>query len=468
MKGRGSMARQALVAAQQCILSRGGSIRSRSSRMLGCPAGKTARGLLRGQSGQVLVMTAICMTLLMSIMALAVDVGHLQFLDQQLQTAADAAALAGGLETGSCGSTNPCTQMENAMQSAVTENNFNTPTVVTQCTTGSTSLVLQVNWGPCAIGSSDPNHGSTTYVEAVVIEKVPTFFGAIVGVPTATLVARSEAKATPSGGGGGGPCLYTNTLTLNSNSGVEDGTGSTCGIYDGGTATDDSGITVSVSSYNVQGSVTNNCSGCSTVSPQPSKGSVVANPLSSLTAPSAPSTTSTNVSTISGNTTLQPGTYTNTINFNSGTYTVTLQPGLYYFSGGFNIDSNVTITGTGVTLFFPSGSNVNINSAATWNLTAPSAALSNCASCAGMVVWSLGNSLDLDSASGSSFGGAVYMPNGTLTLNAASGATAYGIVDANAVMLDSTITLGCGSITGSTCPSGFSSGSTTTTSSLAE
>jgi hypothetical protein len=176
----------------------------------------------------------------------------------------------------------------------------------------------------------------------------------------------------------------------------------------------------------------------------------VADPFSSLTAPSRPAASPTDTGTISGNTELKPGYYSSTINFNSGTYTVTLDPGLYYFGGGFNINSNVTITGNGVTLFFPSGANVNINSAATWNLTAPASALSNCASCSGMLIWDTGNNLTLDSASNSSWGGAVYLPNGTLTLNSGSGVSAYGMVYAQSVMLNSAISLSGSSSGGAT------------------
>jgi hypothetical protein len=140
---------------------------------------------------------------------------------------------------------------------------------------------------------------------------------------------------------------------------------------------------------------------------------------------------------------LKPGYYSSTINFNSGTYTVTLDPGLYYFGGGFNADTNVTIRGTGVTLFFPSGASVNMNSSATFILTPPASALPDCASCAGMVIWEPSGSLNLDASSSSNWGGIVYIPTGTLTLNGGSTATAYGSIYAGSLMVDSAITLSC-------------------------
>jgi uncharacterized membrane protein len=42
------------------------------------------------------------MTFLMSAMALALDLGYMQYQQVQLQTAADSAALAAGLELGNC------------------------------------------------------------------------------------------------------------------------------------------------------------------------------------------------------------------------------------------------------------------------------------------------------------------------------------------------------------------------------
>jgi hypothetical protein len=180
----------------------------------------------------------------------------------------------------------------------------------------------------------------------------------------------------------------------------------------------------------------------------------MADPFAGITAPSQPATSDTNTGTISGNTTLDPGTYTSGLNFNSGTYTVNLNPGLYYINGGFNINSNVTITGTGVTLYLTSGS--NINSAATWNLTAPSSALSNCASCAGMAVWQASGSLTLDSSTNSTFNGAIYVPNGTLTLNSGANAGTYGMIDASSLMLNSgtSLVLNCTLMPSGICPGG--------------
>ncbi len=52
----------------------------------------------RSESGQVLVLTALCMTAFLGFMALAIDAGLLFRAKRNLQIAADAAATAGALD----------------------------------------------------------------------------------------------------------------------------------------------------------------------------------------------------------------------------------------------------------------------------------------------------------------------------------------------------------------------------------
>ena len=408
------------------------------------------RQILRDESGNVLLLTALTMAFLFcGVAAMATDVGWVYHEKRIVQTAADDAALAAATAESTSGASTTT-----AASNAATANGL---TVVTTTPTA----------GQATVSVSDDIAGSSStqkFVKVTVTNVVSTFFmrGFRSTYATIPVTATAEASYTVTTSGGNGPCMNTNTLTINSGANI---TGTGCTINDNASSglSTNSGVTIDVKAFNYHGtSYNDNCGSCSTYSPMPTTGTTtVADPFSSLTAPSQPANSSTNVSTISGNTTLQPGAYTNTINFNSGTYTVTLEPGLYYFTGGFNIDSDVTITGSGVTLFFTSGSNVNINSAATWNLTAPSGALTGCASCSGMLIWDMGSTLDLDAESSSSFGGAVYMPNGEFTMNSNSGATSFGMIYANSIMMDSAITLNCSSMPGGTCPGGTGGGSTT-------
>ena len=53
---------------------------------------------IRGESGQVLVLTVLCMAVLLGFMSLAIDVGLLFRAKRNVQIAADAAAIAGALD----------------------------------------------------------------------------------------------------------------------------------------------------------------------------------------------------------------------------------------------------------------------------------------------------------------------------------------------------------------------------------
>jgi Flp pilus assembly protein TadG len=397
------------------------------------------RCVLADESGQALVLASVCLFTLMGVMALAVDVGNLRFKQQQLQGVADAAALAGALELSTCGSTSHCSAMQTAAQSAVTENGLSTPTVVTQCGTSTgTGVILQVNNGPCALGTNDPNNGNAQYVEAVVIEKQNTFLGVILGTRQITLTARSEAMAV--GGSGSSACVYVGSLALNSDASMT----MTCGIQDNGSIGVDSGSNITTTPSFVYGGAIsyNNCGtsgqtvwtggNCTFKDAAPKSGSSVSDPLAYLTAPTQPATSTTNTQTPSSGATLQPGYYPNGFNLNSNV-SVTLSPGVYYMGGSIDVDGGASLVGSGVTLYFTSG-NLQINSdTATVQLTAPTASTNG--TNAGVVIWessSNSSGMTIDSNSSSYFQGAIYFPNSNagLTLNSASNVTAaYTIID---------------------------------------
>jgi Flp pilus assembly protein TadG len=391
-----------------------------------------------GESGQVLVLTAVVMAALMGFLALAIDAGMLLYQQRELQTAADAAAMAGALEVGTCGSTSNCSAMQGAAKSAVTENGFSTPTVVTQCGTSSASgVILTVNNGPCALGASDPNNANTAYVEVELTNKQPTFFGILLGTSLVKLWARSEAKSTSTGGSGSSACLYVGSMVLNSSSEMS----MTCGIQDNGSlgADNDANITATPSFTYAGGIAYNNCGtsgqtvwtggNCSFPDAKPTAGSTVTDPLASKTPPSQPATSSTaSDTTPTSGTTLQPGYYPSGVNLNSNV-AVTLAAGVYYMNGSIDVDAGASLTGTGVTLYFTSGS-LQMNSTSTIQLSAP-----NNGTYTGMVIWeSSGNSagMTIDADSSSYFQGVIYFPNTNagLTLNSQSNVNAdYTIID---------------------------------------
>jgi hypothetical protein len=412
--------------------------------------------ILRDEAGQASMLAAACLALLMGVMALAIDVGYFQYREVQLQTAADAAAIAAGLEIGNCGNT-VCSNMETAAEKALIEDGITSTTVTpttNQCSVStSTGLTMIVNVAPCVLGSSDPNNGNTHMAEVVLTEPQNTFFATIFGIRNLNLTARAEAGEAYYLNNGGGNCIYTKSLEFNSSDGNFDLKG--CGVYDSGNLQTDNGDEATATTFLYYGTWSpNNCnSSCSWTlgnsETQPTHtNSAQSDPLASLTAPSQPaaSTTASNTTPNNG-ATLQPGYYSSGINLNSNV-TVNLAPGLYYMNGSINVNSGAVLEctactgGAGVTLYFNNGS-LQPNSGSTIELTAPSVAgdttgtiLPGGAGADNMLIWepsSNSSGMTIDASSSSYFNGVIYLPNGTLTLNSGSGVNINGQSTATAL-----------------------------------
>jgi Flp pilus assembly protein TadG len=132
-------------------------------------------------------------------------------------------------------------------------------------------------------------------------------------------------------------------------------------------------------------------------------------------------------SPLSGNVTLNPGTYCGGVNFN-GSGTLTLNPGLYVISNGsWNINSGWTVNGTGVTFYFADqNSYVQFNSNVTANLSAQTSG-----TYANILMFEptgLGTSnLVFDGTTGSSFTGLIYLPSREVTINSTSTVTSNAV-----------------------------------------
>ena len=431
--------------------------------------------ILKDESGNILVLSALCLTMLLSVSALAIDVGLLFDKQSHLQTLADTAAMAGALEASACGTTANCGVVQTAATSALTEGGNSAPTLFLQCAAASgTGILLTVNNGPCALGASDPNNLNANYVEAVVTEQEPTLYAGFFGIRSVRITARAEAgKAVASA-----PCLNITgttgqTLTLNSGASIQDGAGSSCGVNVNSNGTpavmEDGGATVNVGSYTVHGTVTDNggsytptpTTGAPTM-PDPFQAEITAGTLS---VPTQPAASSTCCNPVGGNHNVAAWLLLERPQFQRERLYRNSQPRIYYFGGGVNV-GGVTINGTGVTIYMASGQ-FNMNSASTINLTAPSTGAT-----AGLVIWqpsSNTSQMNLDSGSNSSWKGGVYLPGAQLTLNGGSTAAGYGMIVAKSVMMNSAITLSCSFMPGGVCPGGGSgAGNGSATIALAE
>ncbi|MGH9607346.1 MAG: pilus assembly protein TadG-related protein [Terracidiphilus sp.] len=417
--------------------------------------------ILKDEDGQALALAAISLTALMGVMALAIDVGYMEYQKVQLQTAADSAAIAAGLEIGNCGKT-VCSNMETAAGQALIEDGITSAAIspaANQCTVStSTGLAMIINVAPCVLGSSDPNFGNANMAEVVLTEPQSTFFGSILGVPTFNLVARAEAGEAYYISNAGGSCIYTHSIIFNSNNNLN----LNCGIYDGGNLIVNTGAKVTASSFTYTGTYTSNCNGSCTWKlgsgqTQPTHtNSPTSDPLAAeiadgqLVVPAKPSTTYTGTTSFnSGTNNLSPGYYASGLNVNGGT--INLSPGLYYFNSSFVVNSNIVLEctsctggaspGTGVTLYFKSGAFI-ANSDVTYELSAPSSGYTSNGDVANMLIWqgaSNSSGLIINSAVSAYLNGIIYAPDAQLTMNSNSTAALNSSSTATAMDVKSII-----------------------------
>jgi Flp pilus assembly protein TadG len=137
---------------------------------------------LKEESGNVLVLAALSMTVLLAFMGLATDVGILFQTRRNVQIAADAAAVAGALDYLYNASTSSAKAAGKAASSA------------NGVTDGTNSAAVTINIPP----SFGPNSGNSAYVEALVSRPTSTFFmgmkgQGLTGVRSVTVTARAVA-----------------------------------------------------------------------------------------------------------------------------------------------------------------------------------------------------------------------------------------------------------------------------------
>jgi Flp pilus assembly protein TadG len=425
-------------------------------------------GAISDEGGQVAIITALCMVVIVGFMGLALDVGHFRYVKRNMQNAADAAAMAAAVEVRLCGGTANCAVMRTAAQKAMSENGFPATTVLTNCSgTAGTGVTLMINNPSCAV-ATDPNLGKTNFAEVVVTDQVPTYFARVLGINTVNVAARAEAER-----GVGGPCVYS--LGQSGNPGIQIIAGvlinSSCAIVDESTTSNAFtcvvGLAVSAPRTNISGGATGLL--CSITPaphtyvplPQPN------DPLAYLPAPPAaanacgtstgsPYTGSSSAVNIilgvGGNYVFNPGVYCGGISITAGVLAaVTFNPGIYVLrqgpgilgipSGGLNITISAlsSIVGQGV-MFYNQGPIGSLS------VTAPTAlGLSNFVLSAptsgtyGGMLFFQAHGLTTTGVfvasllSSSKLEGAIYLPDAPVSYGVAAGAASYNILVANTI-----------------------------------
>ena len=405
---------------------------------------------IRKEAGQALISTTLALVALMGFAGLGIDLGILRNDKRLQQTAADAAAIAGASNT-AYGDVTFGAQ-DAASRVGYTDNGGGQ---VSNCTGAAVGTIcVQVN-NPPATG---PHSGDNNYVEALVADVQPTYFMKILGKNSVTITARAVAGNLGPGTGNG--CMYT----LGAPNGPPEGlhisgnttlNASNCTIVDDGDYVT-SGGALTVNAYSIGVSGNSNVSGsggsvtCILAGPCPTFGiPASSDPLQTLLAPPVQSPFFGNVTT-TGTQTLQPGTYSS-ITIGSGS-TVTMNPGIYYISapGSVSFAGVATVKGSGVMFYLQNGTNPS--NGASIDMVGPGSQVSNIqlsaptsGPYAGILVFQDqgdDKNAKIGGDNNSFFDGALYFPEGQLTLfGNAGGGFNVAIVDADAVVLGGSTTV---------------------------
>ncbi len=322
----------------------------------------------RDERGQTILLVAFSLPILIGFIGIATDVGALFKDKRTLQTAADAAAIAGALNLNY-----GTTAIQTAARNAATSNGF---------TDGSAGVTVTVPPTPQWPGSTYV--GKPGYTEVTITKVEPTIFLALFGRPSVSVLARAVAAL----GGPAAACIYT-TGQSSTGLSVSDATVTApqCGlVIDSNTSPPMSVVSsggptaITMKRIGTVGDCGGNCG--TGISPNPVSGIIpYSDPLSYLpqfTCNTSSCTNGTttipclvdpNVST-SGRFTLDPACY-NGLSI-SGTGLIFFNPGTYVINGPINFTGSNILTGTGVTFYINSGA-INIDNFTTLNFYAPNA-----------------------------------------------------------------------------------------------
>jgi len=332
----------------------------------------SAARLRRDESGAMLVIMALMMTMLLSLLSVGIEVGSWYMTRRALQTAADAAAIAGALEgaRGTPGRTVSAAKTE-AVRNGAKE----------------TADAILVHTPP----TSGTFKGDPQAVEAIVTRQQPRLFSAVLAGGTMEISARAVARVNLTGQA----CVLALDPTA---SGALTGQGSTIVTMQGcllaANSRSNSAVQLSGSSMVsadglwTAGDVSlGGSSSYAFVNPPVTHAWPLPDPYANLTIPPLGPCRSTNTKINKPLTEpLQPGTYCGEFSIGSQGVVV-LNPGTYYIDRGdltinaqAQVRCNCTVPGDGVTFVLTSSGSasdigsVDINGGANIQLRAPSGA----------------------------------------------------------------------------------------------
>lgn len=377
-----------------------------------------------GESGYVLVVVALALPVILGVLGLAIDVGHLRYVKWRMQAAADAAAVAGAHEIlfG--------TWQAAACADAV-RNGYS-------CSVPGISVTVNrpPTQGPCSLNPNIKNF----CVEVIITQPaVPTFFMKIFGVNYASVSARAVGILWS-----GPNCIYA--LDTGNTQGAlkltpDDASynyalDAQCGIAVNSSNTDAFHVgdykSVTAKSIGVNGGYTTGNSTVTVTDPpyQVVTGMLpVTDPLAYLTPPTIGSCNGLTPNITTGSVTLNPGVYCNGITIDASNLSkpmpnVTFNPGTYILKGPFTVTSansevstqHANLFGNGVFFYLAAGGQANFQRGkGRWANVSFTAQTTG--SYAGILFYqdrANTTSATLSSGDGAGFEGALYFPSAFL------------------------------------------------------
>jgi Flp pilus assembly protein TadG len=294
-------------------------------------------------------MFALATPVLIGGAGLAVETSFDYLSHNHLQSAADAAAYAAAIE--SMGGANAATILAAATQQATAN--------------GWVAGSITVNNPP----TSGPNQGAANAVEVRLTQNTPRFFTALFNPGTFSIAVRSVGITQSAASA----CILALNPSASKAIQIQGNTTVTlagCDVMADSIASDAVNVwgsgQISAECAVSVGGVANHGGLTMTGCPSPiTNAPRVGDPFAGLPTP-APGPVQ---SVPNGNTvTLSPGDYSGGMTLHGN---VTLNPGVYYVSNTFRINSNATVSGSGVTIYMTSGTTVSMAGNADVNLAAP-------------------------------------------------------------------------------------------------
>ena len=307
-----------------------------------------ALGRLRSQTGSVVIMVALSMTMLLTLAAVSFSTSHAYDRRNQLAAAADAAAKSGAIEVRRNSSVTDAHLVRFGREEARRQG-FNMAGSIAvdvhKCTSGGATCTSPYN--------------TAYYVEAIVTDTISTFFGSLLPVTSLTLRARAVAGSSPSpycivalAPTSGTPTISIGNAVINMPNCIVAGAGNIVGT--------NSNARINAENVLVAGTCSGVCSGFTNLrqnDPAP------LDPLASLSQPSNPGGCSTTAAS-----SLSAGCYNNI----SVGGTVTMSPGIDYVTGKINFSTNANLVGaSGVMLYLAPGASIVFGNNNTLTLSAP-------------------------------------------------------------------------------------------------